>query len=330
MTDRPNEQLLKIEDLTVEFHMDDLVVHAVDGVDLEINEGEIVAVVGESGSGKTVTAMSILRLLREPPARVKAATLAFRGQDLQALSARQLRAIRGGPVGMIFQDPMTALNPVLSIGDQIAETVLLHQARRDKKAARARAVELLQLVGVPDAAHRAKQYPHEFSGGMRQRAMIAMAIANDPDLIIADEPTTALDVTIQAQVLQLLQKAQRETGAATILITHDLGIVAEMADRVVVMYAGRVVETATVLELFERPRHPYTLGLLASLPRMDTETDRLDPIPGNPPNMAAPPAGCPFHPRCALARDVCKTDRPPLFEIGAGRRSACHFHEELA
>nr|BFE56086.1 ABC transporter ATP-binding protein [Dactylosporangium thailandense] len=322
--------LLRIENLSVDFHTDDGVVHAVDGVDLEVHEGEIVAVVGESGSGKTVTAMSVLRLLREPPARVSAGTLAFRGQDLRGLSPRQLRAIRGGPVGMIFQDPMTALNPVLSIGDQIAETVLLHQDRRDRKAARARAVELLALVGVPDAAHRARQYPHEFSGGMRQRAMIAMAIANDPDLIIADEPTTALDVTIQAQVLQLLRKAQRETGAATILITHDLGVVAELADRVVVMYAGRVVETAEVHALFGKPRHPYTLGLLASLPRMDTETDRLDPIPGNPPNMASPPPGCPFHPRCPLARDICRTERPALLDLGDGRRSACHFHEELA
>ncbi|MGI5238330.1 ABC transporter ATP-binding protein [Dactylosporangium sp. CA-139066] len=322
--------LLQIKDLSVEFHTDGTVVQAVAGVDLEVHAGEIVAVVGESGSGKTVTAMSVLRLIREPPASVRAGTLAFRGQDLRSLSRRELRAIRGGPVGMIFQDPMTALNPVLSIGDQIAEAVQLHQAKRDRRAARARAVELLAMVGVPDPAHRARQYPHEFSGGMRQRAMIAMAIANDPDLIIADEPTTALDVTIQAQVLQLIQRAQRETGAATVLITHDLGIVAELADRVVVMYAGRVVETAGVLELFARPRHPYTLGLLGSLPRMDTEAERLDPIPGNPPNMADPPPGCPFHPRCAIARDNCRTDRPALLPIGDGRSSACHFHEELA
>jgi oligopeptide/dipeptide ABC transporter ATP-binding protein len=190
-------------------------------------------------------------------------------------------------------------------------------------------VELLRMVGVPDPAHRVKQYPHEFSGGMRQRAMIAMAIANDPDLIIADEPTTALDVTIQAQVLQLLRTAQERTGAATILITHDLGVVAELADRVVVMYAGRVAETAGVRELFAEPRHPYTMGLLTSLPRMDVETDRLDPIPGNPPNLADPPAGCPFHPRCPLARDRCRTERPALAEIGDGRRTACHFHDEL-
>jgi oligopeptide/dipeptide ABC transporter ATP-binding protein len=328
MTHAP-EPLLKIESLSVEFPTDGGVVHAVDGVSLSVWPGEIVAVVGESGSGKSVTAMSVLRLLHEPPARVTCGTMSFRGEDLRTMSAAELRAVRGGPVGMIFQDPMTALNPVMTIGDQIAEAVLLHQRKPDKRAARTRAVELLRLVGVPDPGQRVRQYPHEFSGGMRQRAMIAMAIANDPDLIIADEPTTALDVTIQAQVLALLRKAQAETGAATVLITHDLGVVAELADRVVVMYAGRVMETANVLDLFKNPRHPYTLGLLASLPRMDVETDQLDPIPGNPPNMAEPPAGCPFHPRCPMARDICRRDRPDLFDIGDGRRSACHFHEEV-
>jgi oligopeptide/dipeptide ABC transporter ATP-binding protein len=323
------EPLLRIEGLSVDFRTDDGVVHAVTDVSLAVRPGEIVAIVGESGSGKTVTAMSVLRLLPKA-AEVRADAIAFRGTDLRTLSAAELRAIRGGPVGMIFQDPMTALNPVMTIGGQVAEAVLLHQRRPDRKAAWRRAVELLGLVGVPDPAERVKQYPHEFSGGMRQRAMIAMAIANDPDLIIADEPTTALDVTIQAQVLALLRKAQAETGAATILITHDLGVVAELADRVVVMYAGRVVETAGVRELFAEPRHPYTKGLLASLPRMDVDVDQLDPIPGNPPNMADPPTGCPFHPRCPMARDRCRTDLPPLLEIGAGRSSACHFHDELA
>jgi oligopeptide/dipeptide ABC transporter ATP-binding protein len=273
--------------------------------------------------------MSVLRLLREPPARVSCERMTFRDQDLRAMSPAQLRRVRGGPVGMIFQDPMTALNPVLTIGVQIAEAVLLHQDRPNKRAARARAVELLGLVGVPDPGQRSRQYPHEFSGGMRQRAMIAMAIANNPDLIIADEPTTALDVTIQAQVLALLKKAQEETDAATVLITHDLGVVAELADRVVVMYAGRVMETANVRDLFENPRHPYTEGLLASLPRMDVDSEQLDPIPGNPPNMADPPDGCPFHPRCPMARDLCRTDRPHPYDIGGGRRSACHFHEEV-
>ena len=323
------EPLLRIDALTVDFPTDDGVVHAVDGVSFDVFPGEIVAVVGESGSGKSVTAMSVLRLLREPPARVSAGALTFRDRDLRAMSRAELRKVRGGPVGMIFQDPMTALNPVMTIGDQIAEAVRLHQSTRDRKAARRRAVELLRLVGVPDAEQRARQYPHEFSGGMRQRAMIAMAIANDPDLIIADEPTTALDVTIQAQVLELVRKAQRESGAATVLITHDLGVVAELADRVVVMYAGRVAETATVEDLFASPRHPYTVGLLKSLPRVDTATDELYAIPGNPPNMIAPPAGCPFHPRCPLARDRCVTDRPELREVGDGRQSACHYAEEV-
>ena len=324
-----SEPLLRIENLSVTFGTDGGTVHAVSDVDLSVWPGEIVAIVGESGSGKTVTAMSILRLLPKT-ARVDCGTLEFRGENLQAMSFRQLRSVRGGPVGMIFQDPMTTLNPVMTVGDQIAEAVILHQSTKDRKAARARAIDLLRLVGVPDAEQRVRQYPHEFSGGMRQRAMIAMAIANDPDLLIADEPTTALDVTIQAQVLALLKKAQAETGAATILITHDLGVVAEMADRVVVMYAGRIAETAGVRELFARPRHPYTMGLLASLPRMDTDVDELDPIPGNPPNLADPPAGCPFHPRCPLARDRCRTERPPLEPVASDHYSACFFHEELA
>ncbi|TDV57779.1 ABC transporter ATP-binding protein [Actinophytocola oryzae] len=323
------EPLLKIDTLRVDFPTEDGVVHAVDGVSLDVFPGEIVAIVGESGSGKSVTAMSVLRLLREPPARVSADALTFRGRDLRAMSLDDLRAVRGGPVGMIFQDPMTALNPVMTVGDQIVEAVVLHQSTRDKKAARSRALDLLGLVGVPDAAQRLKQYPHEFSGGMRQRAMIAMAIANDPDLIIADEPTTALDVTIQAQVLELVRKAQRETGAATVLITHDLGVVAELADRVVVMYAGRIAETAGVRELFASPKHPYTVGLLKSLPRMDSQADELDAIPGNPPNMIDPPSGCPFHPRCPMARDRCRTERPEPREIGDGRRSACHYAEEV-
>jgi oligopeptide/dipeptide ABC transporter ATP-binding protein len=321
--------LLRIDRLSVEFRTGDGVVRAVTDVSLSVDAGEIVAVVGESGSGKTVTAMSVLRLLPDT-ATVDADAISFRGTDLRALSARELRKIRGGPVGMIFQDPMTALNPVMTVGAQVAEAVLLHQSKPDKRAAWDRAIELLRLVGVPDPAQRVRQYPHEFSGGMRQRAMIAMAIANNPDLIIADEPTTALDVTIQAQVLALLKKAQAETGAATILITHDLGVVAELADRVVVMYAGRVVETAGVGELFAAPRHPYTKGLLASLPRMDIDVDQLDPIPGNPPNMTDPPAGCAFHPRCPLARERCVTERPALVDIGAGRTTACHFHDELA
>ncbi len=328
--DEQAEPLLRVEGLTVDFSTDAGSVHAVTDVDLSVWPGEIVAVVGESGSGKSVTAMSVLRLLREPPARTRSGRLSFRGQDLREMSAGQLRSVRGGPIGMVFQDPMTTLNPVMTIGAQIIEALRLHNAAMDKRAARSRATELLEQVGVPSAAERLRQYPHEFSGGMRQRAMIAMAIANDPELIIADEPTTALDVTIQAQVLDLMKRAQQETGAATILITHDLGVVAELADRVLVMYAGRVVEVAGVLDLFARPRHPYTLGLLASLPRVDIDTDELTPIPGSPPNMTHPPPGCAFHPRCPLASERCRIERPELVEIGAGRRSACHFHDELA
>ena len=327
MTD--STPLLEIDGLSVDFATDDGVVHAVRDVSLVVEPGEIVAVVGESGSGKTVTAMSVLGLVREPPGRTVAGSVRFRGQELRRLAPAALRRVRGGPVGMVFQDPMTTLNPVMTIGAQIVEAIRLHQ-KVNKAAAQERAAGLLRLVGVPNAEQRLRQYPHEFSGGMRQRAMIAMAIANDPALIIADEPTTALDVTIQAQVLALIKRAQQETGAATILITHDLGVVAELADRVVVMYAGRVVEEAGVRELFARPRHPYTAGLLASLPRVDVASDELRPIPGNPPNMVAPPAGCSFHPRCPIARDRCRVEAPALLDVGPARRSACHFHAELA
>ncbi len=322
------QPLLSIDDLAVEFKTEDGIARALDGVTFDIEKGEIVAIVGESGSGKSVTALSILGLLRKPAARVVRGSVRFEGRDVLAMSPRELRDLRGKDAAMIFQDPMTALNPVHRVGKQIAETVRLH-GTVDKKTAFARAVELLTLVGVAQPGTRARQYPHEFSGGMRQRAMIAMAIANNPALLIADEPTTALDVTIQAQVLSLLRAAQAETGAATILITHDLGVVAEMAERVLVMYAGRIVERADVHSLFARPRHPYTVGLLDSIPRLDAETQALKPIPGSPPSLLAPPPGCPFAPRCALRRSVCVTERPPLIDIGDGRATACHFHEEL-
>ena len=327
MVEQSPAPLLAIEDLVVEFTTDDAVVRAVDGVALVINPGEIVGLVGESGCGKSVTAMSILGLIR-PPGQITGGSIHFRGQDLRTMPVAELRRIRGGQIAMVFQDPMTTLNPVMTVGAQIVEALRLHQ-KISKAQARNRAVELLKMLGVPSAEMGFGQYPHQFSGGMRQRAMIAMAIANDPALLIADEPTTALDVTIQAQVLELLRTTQRPAGAATLLITHDLGVVAELADRVVVMYAGRVIEQADVGAIFGEPRHPYTLGLLTSVPRVDVEDDELRPIPGSPPDMLAAPAGCAFHPRCPLVRQRCRNQRPPLEEVADGHWTACHFHQEL-
>jgi oligopeptide/dipeptide ABC transporter ATP-binding protein len=327
MVEQSPAPLLVIEDLVVEFTTDDGVVRAVDGVALVINPGEIVGLVGESGCGKSVTAMSILGLIRSP-GQITGGSIHFRGQDLRTMAVAQLRRIRGGQIAMVFQDPMTTLNPVMTVGAQIVEALRLHQ-KISKAQARNRAVELLKMLGVPSAEMGFGRYPHQFSGGMRQRAMIAMAIANDPALLIADEPTTALDVTIQAQVLELLRTTQRPAGAATLLITHDLGVVAELADRVVVMYAGRVVEQAAVGAIFDEPRHPYTLGLLTSVPRVDVEDDELRPIPGSPPDMLAAPAGCAFHPRCPLVAQRCRDQRPPLEEVADGHWTACHFHQEL-
>ena len=328
MNDQP---LLEIRDLRVEFNTDDGVVRAVDGVSFDVFPGEVLGVVGESGSGKSVTAMSILGLIRQPPGKITGGTIGFRGKDLLRMKPKELRRVRGGDIAMVFQDPMTALNPVITVGQQITEALHLHNANLSAAGARERAVALLALVGVPDPPARFRQYPHEYSGGMRQRAMIAMAIANDPALLIADEPTTALDVTIQAQVLALLRKAARETGAATILITHDLGVIAELADRIVVMYAGRIVETGDVKSIFANPRHPYTRGLLDSLPRLDQDTDELKPIAGSPPSLIDVPSGCAFHPRCAVSqgRERCRTERPELEVAATGQLSACHFHAEL-
>jgi oligopeptide/dipeptide ABC transporter ATP-binding protein len=320
---------LTVEDLAVEFRTEDGIARALDGVSFTVEAGETVAIVGESGSGKSVTALAVLGLLRRPPARIVRGSVRFRDRELLGLSRTELRKIRGKDAAMVFQDPMTALNPVQRVGKQIAEAIRLHSPV-SKQHAMARAVDLLGLVGMAQPATRARQYPHEFSGGMRQRAMIAMAIANDPALLIADEPTTALDVTIQAQVLSLLRTAQQETGAATVLITHDLGVVAEMAERVLVMYAGRIVEQADVRSLFASPRHPYTVGLLNSIPRLDVESQALTPIPGSPPSLLAPPPGCPFAPRCTLrqGRAECVAERPVLREVD-GHATACHFAEEL-
>ena len=326
------EPVLSVRDLVVEFATPDGAVHAVDGVDYDLYPGETLAIVGESGSGKSVSAMSLLGLIPQPPGRVVRGSAHLRGRDLVAMSRKELRAVRGREIAMVFQDPMSSLNPVLTIGRQIAEALAVHDPGQSDEQRRRRVVELLELVGVPDADERAGQYPHEFSGGMRQRAMVAMAMANRPSILIADEPTTALDVTIQAQVLDVLRAAQKETQAATILITHDLGVVAELADRVAVMYAGRIVETADVETLFARPRHPYTLGLLASLPRLDMDLERLSPIPGQPPSLIDVPPGCPFHPRCRLShgRERCRTERPPLYTTDRpDQRAACHFWDEM-
>jgi oligopeptide/dipeptide ABC transporter ATP-binding protein len=328
------EPILEVQDLTVEFNTEDGVVHAVSHVSYDLHPGEVLGIVGESGSGKSVSMLSVLGLIPMPPGRITSGQALFKGEDLVKMKKSKLRELRGGQMAMIFQDPMTSLNPVLTIGDQISEALLTHHPGMNDRAATKRTIELLQLVGVPFAERRVDQYPHEFSGGMRQRAMIAMAIANDPSVLVADEPTTALDVTIQAQIVEVLKTAQRETHAAIVLITHDLGLIAELADRVVVMYAGRVVELGDVFTIFNSPRHPYTVGLMNSLARVDIDQQRLEPIPGQPPSLVHLPPGCAFHPRCSLSqgRAICRTDVPPLrrADEGAQHLSACHFAEELA
>jgi oligopeptide/dipeptide ABC transporter ATP-binding protein len=325
--------VLEIRDLTVEFHTEDGIVRAVTGVSYDLLHGEVLGVIGESGSGKSVSVMTMLGLIPRPPGKIVEGEAVFKGEDLLTMSKRKLRDIRGGPMAMIFQDPMTSLNPVLRVGDQISEAIKVHNRGVSDGAARLRTIELLRLVGVPNADQRFDQYPHEYSGGMRQRAMIAMAIANSPAILIADEPTTALDVTIQAQIIEVLKTAQQETHAAIILITHDLGLIAELADRVVVMYAGRVVEMGDVYTIFNDPRHPYTLGLMSSLARLEGDQEWLQPIPGQPPSLISPPPGCAFHPRCQLSqgRTRCRTEVPRLRPVGVpDHLSACHFAEELA
>jgi oligopeptide/dipeptide ABC transporter ATP-binding protein len=326
------DPILSVRDLTVEFRTEDGIVKAVTDVSYDLYPGETLGVVGESGSGKSVSVMTMLGLIPVPPGRIVSGEVLYKGTDLVKMPKRKLREIRGGEMAMIFQDPMTSLNPVLTIGDQIAEALKTHNPGMKDGAARARAIELLDLVGVPYPERRYDQYPHEFSGGMRQRAMIAMAISNDPSVLIADEPTTALDVTIQAQIIEVMRAAQEETHAATILITHDLGLIAELADRVVVMYAGRVVELGDVYTIFNAPRHPYTVGLMTSLARIDADREWLEPIPGQPPSLITPPPGCAFHPRCAFSqgRAICRTDIPELRQVGEGvHLSRCHFAEEL-
>jgi oligopeptide/dipeptide ABC transporter ATP-binding protein len=324
-------ELLSISDLRVEFKTEHGAVTALDEVEYTIRRGEILGVVGESGSGKTVTALSVLGLL-PPNARILEGDLNFDGLDLRRANKRTMRDLRGRRIGMIFQDPMTALNPVMRVGDQIDEAWLIHRKSESRRGARRRTLETLDLVGVTDPARRARQYPHEWSGGMRQRAVIAMALINDPDLVIADEPTTALDATVQAQVIDVLRRARAETGVAVILITHNLGVVAEIADRVVVMYAGRVVEEAPVRTLLRDSAHPYTRGLIASRPGTVAAGERLVPIPGLPPNMRLIHRGCAFRPRCSSAAGDprCAADRPSLRVTGADHQSACHHAELLA
>ena len=320
--------VLRVDDLKVSFPSSKGPLLAVNGVDLRVESRETVALVGESGCGKTMTALSILGLT--PAEATVTGGVTFEGQDVRSLSPRQLRHLRGVGISMVFQEPVSSLNPVFRIGEQIGDVIRAHNPL-SKRAARDRAVELLERVGIPDASRRVDEYPHQWSGGMCQRAVIAMAVANGPRLVIADEPTTALDVTVQARILRVLRDAQAATDSAVLLITHDLGVVAEMADRVVVMYAGRVVEEARAIDLYRNPRHPYARGLLASLPRVDAVA-RLISIPGQPPQLHAVPPGCPFHPRCETSRGRarCVEEVPPLLVAGAGHRSACHFHEELA
>jgi oligopeptide/dipeptide ABC transporter ATP-binding protein len=326
------EPLLSISDLVVEFKTEDGIVHAVDGVSYELFPGEILGIVGESGSGKSVSTLALLGLIPQPPGRVASGVAMFKGRDLLKLGKRELRDVRGNEVAMIFQDPMTSLNPVLSIGKQLGEAIKTHFPKEKDDVVKKRVIDLLDLVGVPNPDTRYGQYPHEFSGGMRQRAMIAMAMSNSPSLLIADEPTTALDVTIQAQVLDVLKRVQAQTDAGTILITHDLGIVAEMCDRVLVMYAGHIVESGDVATIFRAPRHPYTIGLMDSLPKLTEDEDWLRPIPGAPPSLIDLPTGCPFHPRCFLSqgRERCRTEVPVLAATEDSEHgAACHFSEEL-
>ncbi|MFI0807803.1 ABC transporter ATP-binding protein [Streptomyces echinatus] len=319
--------LLDVRDLHVEFRTRDGVAHAVNGVNFAVDAGETLAVLGESGSGKSVTAQAVMGILDVPPGRITAGRILFRGQDLLKLREQERRRVRGAGIAMIFQDALSALNPVLSVGDQLGEMFVVHRGM-SRKDARARAVELMDRVRIPAAAQRVRDYPHQFSGGMRQRIMIAMAMSLEPALIIADEPTTALDVTVQAQVMELLAELQREYRMGLILITHDLGVVADVADRIAVMYAGKIVESAPVRDLYKAPAHPYTRGLLDSVPRLDRKGQELYAIKGLPPNLMRVPPGCSFHPRCPMAQDVCRTDEPPLYPVSDGRGSACHFWRE--
>ena len=316
------DEILKVEGLKTSFMTSSGEVQAVRGVSFGVRKGEILGIVGESGSGKSVTSMTILRLLADT-ARIKEGTIRFEGQDLTKVSEKEMRAIRGQKIAMIFQDPMSSLNPLVPVGKQVAEIMKIHHPEMKPEQLKQRTLELFEQVRIPEAAKRLRSYPHEFSGGMRQRVMIAMALANRPDLLIADEPTTALDVTIQDQILKQLRSLLREYGTSIIFITHDLGVVAELCDRVVVMYGGLIMEEAPIEEIFANPLHPYTMGLLASIPGVHKDkSERLQSIAGSPPDMTSPPAGCPFAPRCPYARNICAAECPPYVQAG-GHRAMC-------
>ncbi|GAA2970656.1 ABC transporter ATP-binding protein [Actinokineospora diospyrosa] len=324
----PGAPLLEVDNLFVEFRTRDGVAKVLNGVSYRVEPGETLAVLGESGSGKSVTAQTVMGILDMPPGVITGGEIRFHGENLLKASPKRRREVRGSGIAMIFQDALSALNPVFTVGFQIEEQLRLRKgmSRRD---ARKRAVELLEQVKIPNAKGRVRQYPHEFSGGMRQRAMIAMSLALDPEMLIADEPTTALDVTVQAQIMDLLKDIQVERNMGLILITHDLGVVAEVADRIAVMYAGRIVEQSHARDLYRKPGHPYTQGLLDSLPRLDLKGTELTTIKGLPPSLLNIPKGCPFNPRCPRVQDICKTEVPPQHRLAPGRLSACHFAEEL-
>ena len=323
-----NGNLLEVKDLRVYFRSEEGTVKAVDGISFEVKQGETLGIVGESGSGKTVANLSLMRLIPEPPGEIVSGSVILRGRDVLKLSASDLRRLRGKQVAMIFQDPMTALNPFMRVSKQLMEVTQLHLGHT-RVQAREHAVKMLEHVGIPDASERIDSYPHEFSGGMRQRVMIAMALSCEPDLLIADEPTTALDVTIQAQILELIKRLKAETGASVILITHDLGVVAGMTDQVIVMYAGKIFERAPTTELFENPGNPYTRGLLRSVPNPTDEQGQLYQIPGQPPDLARLPAGCPFAPRCERAEEICRREFPPFVQLTSEHYSLCHFANEV-
>jgi oligopeptide/dipeptide ABC transporter ATP-binding protein len=324
----PAPHLLEVRDLVVEFYTRDGIARVINGASFHVDAGETLAVLGESGSGKSVTAQAVMGILDMPPAVIRSGQILHRGRDLLVMDDGDRRRVRGAEIAMVFQDALSALNPVFSVGWQIAEAIRVREGT-SKSEAMIRAVGLMERVRIPAARERIGDYPHQFSGGMRQRVMIAMALALNPKVLIADEPTTALDVTVQAQIMDLLADLQRDTEMALILITHDLGVVASVADRIAVMYAGRIVEHADVYALYERPAHPYTRALIESIPSQKGRTDVLKTISGLPPNLTSVPSGCPFHPRCPIRQDVCITTLPPAIDLGQGRTSACHFAAEV-